>query len=581
MRLSTGARPSEPDAIAVLHAALDAGVRLLDTADVYAAGEHDIGHNERLIARALASWSGEREAVTVATKGGLTRPGGAWVPDGRAGQLRRACEASLAALCVERIGLYQLHVVDPKTALKTSARALARLRQDGLVERVGLCNVTLQQLQDARAFVEVSAVQIAWSPWDDDALRGGVVQYCLAEGIDVLAHRPLGGVGRQARLARDPALAEVARRRGTSPAAVALAWLRSFDRGDGTPRVIPLPGPTRIDSARACGEALVLDDDDLAELDAAFEAADLLRRPVSARRPAPDPRRDVVIVMGMPGSGKSTHAERFTADGYARLNRDLLGGRLSGLLPRLSELLAGGTERVVLDNTYVSRARRNAVIETAWRGGATVRCVWLDPPPGRARMYAVARMLARHGRLLSPEEMAAVVKDDPGSFPPRVQLEYARVLEPPRLDEGFEAVQRVEPPPPAIGGEGRMRIFDLDRLLALPVESVRQALARDVAAGWRLAAFAWRPGQGDVDAGALADTLGAELLVLTSPHPAGPPICWCRPPMPGLLGVALQRLHAAADRSVVLGGTKPIERWAREAGLSYLALGAWLADSDR
>jgi len=92
----------------VIHAALDAGVTLIDTANVYCLDQRDLGHNERLIARALASWPGRRDAAIVATKGGLTRPEGRWDRDARPASLRRACEESLRALGVERIDLYQL-----------------------------------------------------------------------------------------------------------------------------------------------------------------------------------------------------------------------------------------------------------------------------------------------------------------------------------------------------------------------------------------------------------------------------------------------------------------------------------------
>ena len=100
MRLSTLPERDDDAAIATLHAALDAGVALLDTANVYCLDDGDIGHNERLVATALARWGGDRTAITIATKGGLTRPGGAWVPDGRAKALRAACEASCSALGV-------------------------------------------------------------------------------------------------------------------------------------------------------------------------------------------------------------------------------------------------------------------------------------------------------------------------------------------------------------------------------------------------------------------------------------------------------------------------------------------------
>ena len=160
--------------MAVLHAAFEAGVTFLDTSDTYCLDENEIGHNERLIAGALASWTGDRSRVVVATKGGLTRPQGNWVPDGRAKHLIEACEASLRALGVERIDLYQLHAPDPRTPLATTIRALDALKRDGRVERVGLCNVTVGQIEDARRITEIAAVQVELSIWDDGAILSGV-----------------------------------------------------------------------------------------------------------------------------------------------------------------------------------------------------------------------------------------------------------------------------------------------------------------------------------------------------------------------------------------------------------------------
>src|SRR4029079_7690045 len=120
---------------------------------------------------------------------GLTRPGGRWVADGRARHLAAACAASREALGIERIALYQLHAPDPRTPLATSVRALAALQRDGLVEQLGLCNVSLGELRDALDIAPIAAVQIELSPWQEDALRGGVVEECAERGIVVLAHR--------------------------------------------------------------------------------------------------------------------------------------------------------------------------------------------------------------------------------------------------------------------------------------------------------------------------------------------------------------------------------------------------------
>jgi aryl-alcohol dehydrogenase-like predicted oxidoreductase len=127
MRLSTAPDRDDERSVAVLHAAFDAGITFLDTADAYCWDSSETGHNERLIAHALATWREDRSHIRVATKAGLTRPNGTWIADGRARHLVAACEASRRALGVERIQLYQLHAVDPRTPLATSMRALASL----------------------------------------------------------------------------------------------------------------------------------------------------------------------------------------------------------------------------------------------------------------------------------------------------------------------------------------------------------------------------------------------------------------------------------------------------------------------
>ena len=190
MRLSTAADRDDAAAVALLHAAFDAGVDFLDSADAYCLDASEAGHNERLIARALASWNGDRSRIVAATKGGLARPEGRWVADGRARHLVAACEASRRALGVERIALYQLHAPDPRTPLATSVRALAALKRDGLVERIGLCNVDLKQLEAALRLAEIDAVQVELSVLHDDSLWNGVAQRCLG-GTDPAAS-PIG-----------------------------------------------------------------------------------------------------------------------------------------------------------------------------------------------------------------------------------------------------------------------------------------------------------------------------------------------------------------------------------------------------
>ena len=327
MRLSTAGDGDEVPAIAVLHAALDAGVTLLDTADVYAPDDRDLGHNERLIARALASWPGDRTRVRVATKGGLTRPGGRWIPDGRARHLAAACAASRSALGVERLDLYQLHAPDPRVPLATSVRALAALQRDGWIAEIGLCNLSLPQLREALELAPIAAVQVELSPWRDGALRGGLIQECAARGIRLLAYRPFGGVEGARRIGRDAVLRRVAERRGATPWEVTLAWLMGL-----SPVVVPLPGPTQAATAAAVARAasLTFDDADQAELDERFPAGRQLRDPRRARRVDTSDRDggdgEVVLIIGMPGAGKSTLAAELIARGYARLYaQEILG----------------------------------------------------------------------------------------------------------------------------------------------------------------------------------------------------------------------------------------------------------------
>ena len=564
MRLSTAADRDDERSVALLHEALDAGVRFLDTADVYCRDESEIGHNERLIARALGSWTGNRSSVTVATKGGLTRPGGGWVPDGRARHLVAACEASLRALDVERLSLYQLHAPDPGVALATSVRALERLRRDGLVAEIGLSNVTVGQIREAERIVPIAAVQVELSPWRDDNLLNGVAEYCRDRGIPILAYRPLGGPERRPRVLADPVLQRIAARHDATPFEIALAWLRDL-----SPLVVPLAGASRVETVRSIVRAsgIVLDAEDRRELDERFPSGRLLREKAPARGPAPSGDGEIVLVMGLPAAGKSTIALELAGQDYERLNRDEAGGTVRDLLPALDRLVGEGKRRIVMDNTYVSRKSRRPVLEKARTLGLPVRCVWLDTGVEDAQVNAVERMVARYGRLLEPEEIERAARRDPGAFAPAVQFRMRRELEPPTVEEGFS---RVDVLPfsrrrdPNLTGRalflwcedvlvrsrsGRRAPVSPDDLEVLPGRA--EVLRRHADEGWRLArpvlasrdrrrhGHAGRGGRGLRKDGRGA---GVQLEVLYCPHPAGPPICWCRKPLPGL-GVAAVARH--------------------------------------
>jgi aryl-alcohol dehydrogenase-like predicted oxidoreductase/histidinol phosphatase-like enzyme len=591
MRLSTAADRDDERSVALLHEALDAGVRFLDTADVYCRDEGEIGHNERLIARALGSWTGEGSSVTVATKGGLTRPGGGWVPDGRARHLVAACEASLRALGVERLSLYQLHAPDPGVALATSVRALARLRSEGLVSEVGLSNVTVGQIREAEKIVPIAAVQVELSPWRDDNLLNGVAEYCRDRGIRILAYRPLGGPERRPRILADPVLQRVAARHDATPFEIALAWLRDL-----SPLVLPLAGATRVETARSIVRAsrIVLDEEDRRELDERFPSGSLLREKAATRRPAPSGDGEVVLVMGLPAAGKSTLALDLAAQGYERLNRDEAGGTVRDLLPALERLVGEGKRRVVMDNTYVSRRSRRPVLEKARALGLPVRCLWLDTGVEDAQVNAVERMMARHGRLLEPEEIRRAARHDPGAFAPAVQFRMKRELEPPTEEEGFsrvEVVPFVRRRDPALTDRalflscenvlvgsrtGRRAPGSPEDLEVLPGRA--DVLRRHADDGFRLLGLSWRPEiaegsatRAEVEAvyARARDELGVELEVLYCPHPAGPPICWCRKPLPGLGVAAVARYRIDVGRSLYVGAGPQDAGFARRLGLAY------------
>jgi aryl-alcohol dehydrogenase-like predicted oxidoreductase len=266
MHLSIEGRPPEEQSLRVLRAALDAGVTLIDTADVYCIDQHDIGHNERLIAQALAGWTGDRASVTVATKGGLVRPAGRWDTDARPEQLRAACERSLRALGVDRLDLYQLHAPDPRVRLADSVGELARLREAGKLRWIGLSNVNLLQIREAQGITPITSVQNRLNPFFRESLVGGVVAYCAEQRIGFLAYSPTGGGRLTKTLPAHPVLVPIARRLGVSAHAVVLAWALAQ-----SPAVIVIPSARTVDHALdSVGAAdLVLGEDDLAAIDAA------------------------------------------------------------------------------------------------------------------------------------------------------------------------------------------------------------------------------------------------------------------------------------------------------------------------
>jgi aryl-alcohol dehydrogenase-like predicted oxidoreductase len=530
----------EEEAFATIVAAAEAGATVFDTARAYPG-------SERLLARALRG-----RAVRVVTKGGMARPEGRWVPDGRAKTLRQDCEASLEALDGLPIDLYLVHAPDPRTSWRTTVRALATLLDDGLVRRVGVANVNRRQLDEALELAPIAAVQVAVSVYDDRAIRGGVVARCEERGVTVIAHSPLGGPRRIARLRRDPTLRGLAASAGASPEQVALAWL--LDR---SPSLVAIPGARTVEAARSAVRAASLD------IDTSSVSGSRARRVAQQDG-------DVVLLMGIPGAGKSRAAERFVGQGYARLNRDELGGTLLEVADALDALLRRGETRVVLDNTYLTRAQRSRAIEAAAGHGLPVSCLWVDTPLAQAQVNMVERLLRLFGSLPDPDELRRRAREEPGLHTPTSQMRAARELEEPDEDEGFERVERIAferaDPAEATG------VFVAAPALERP--GWRRAVSQASPAAPHLV-FDWRPGESDDTAAAAALSLLAESVVgpvehAVCVHPGGPPVCWCRPPLPGLVLDFAGRHGISPARSFVVGVSATHRALAHTLGATFI-----------
>jgi len=268
MPMSIEGRPDEARSIATIHAALDAGITLIDTADAYHLTATDVGHNESLIARALSSYGGDTSNVLVATKGGHLRPGdGSWTLDGSPKHLFEAADASLKRLGVEAIGLYQFHRPDPKTPYEDSIGAIRDLLDAGKIRMAGISNANPAQIKQAKEILggRLVSVQNQFSP----AFRSSEpeLELCDELGIAFLPWSPLGGISRAGELGTEhPAIHELATELGVSPQQVTLAWMLAK-----SPYVIPIPGSSRPETIRDSYAAtdLTLTADQVATLDAA------------------------------------------------------------------------------------------------------------------------------------------------------------------------------------------------------------------------------------------------------------------------------------------------------------------------
>lgn len=251
--------PPREQGIATVHAALDAGITLIDTADIYAPAWHQVGHNETLVVEALRTYTGSAntDGMVVATKGGITRgPGESWGRDGSLDHLRSAVEASLQALGVQAIDLYYWHRPDRSIRYADGVEALAHLQREGLIREIGISNANVEEIDvaiDVLGPGGLGAVQNQFSPTYFHTSREEL-DHCTEAGIAFVPWSPLGGIGKGEQTARRfPAIARVAQAHGVSTQQVVLAWELSLSE-----RVIPIPGASRPESITDSAAAMTL-----------------------------------------------------------------------------------------------------------------------------------------------------------------------------------------------------------------------------------------------------------------------------------------------------------------------------------
>jgi len=267
MPLSIEGRPDRRQAVATIHASLNAGVTIIDTADAYSLSVREHGHGEELVAEALAAYGGPTDDVLVATKGGHRRPGdGSWTVHGDPAYVKQACEASLKALGVDAIGLYQYHRPDSKVPWAESVGALADLLDEGKIQMAGVSNATVAQIDEAQRVLggRLVSVQNQFSPRFRSSEKE--LEHCEKLGIVFIPWSPLGGIGNTDRIEENhPAFALVANEVGATPQQVTLAWMLA--KGS---RVVPIPGSSRPETAVASAAAadLELSAEQVARLDA-------------------------------------------------------------------------------------------------------------------------------------------------------------------------------------------------------------------------------------------------------------------------------------------------------------------------
>jgi len=616
MRLSdeTTVDPGE-----VLGRAIDCGTMFFDTADVYGPDAKSQHHNEALIASALAGFDpSARAEIIVATKAGLTRKGTRWMPDGDPKSITRKANRSLKALGVKHIDLFQLHVRDPRVPFEDTLGAMSDLYQAGKVRSLGLCNTTFGNVAAALSVLpagSLAAIQNPLSPLNaaDATEAMALLPLCRALGLSFIAHSPLGGrkksstLGAHKQIARIHGLLLAAEPAAPGPHAMVLAWLMSL-----SPEIVVIPGATRGETVGSNARALTYPwpAATIDALDAAFPAFAALRTAALARpitnlqdaitaattfTPLPAPEEaEVVITVGIQGSGKSSAIAPYVDAGHLRLNRDERGGKLIDLIAPLATHLKDKKSAAILDNTYATAAARAPVIAAAQAAGVPVRALWLDTSLADARINVVKRMLELTGQLCGPDELKALGKEHANLIPPAAHQMFVGLFEPPTMLEGLNAVERRPFVRRASGHTTRGLLLDVDGTLRLTRSGEKYPKAVDdfeiqpgrvdvlrgwVDGGWRLFFVSNQSGiaSGKVEAAVVqaamentAAALGVPIdAIIYCPHPAFPVGCFCRKPMPGM-GVKLMEDHGLDPKNLVMvGDMKSDAAFAESIGARY------------
>ena len=242
MPLSLDGRPDEAQALGVIEAFVDGGGNFIDSANVYCVDDSDVGHNEKLIARALSKLE-DISNIIVATKGGLRRPKGTWTVDASPEWLRKSCEKSLRDLNTDSILLYQLHAPDPDVPLTDSVGELARLKAEGKIQHIGLSNVTVEHIQLALSITDITSVQNRCNLFEQTSFENGVVKFCEENNITFIAHSPVGGHFQHAQRTKNSLLKKLAEKYAASTYQIMIAWLLNKSSS-----ILTIPGASKTSS---------------------------------------------------------------------------------------------------------------------------------------------------------------------------------------------------------------------------------------------------------------------------------------------------------------------------------------------